>query len=124
MSLPPDIIAGSLSDAQRAALIAFCARKNSPYGYYASDLGASGAACTALERKGLLMGGNFYGDPTRSYRWTALGAEVVALLHASDDGRPKAGDALAAPLATSAVPAKPADAQTPSSSPSPPKEDS
>jgi hypothetical protein len=76
MSLPPDIIAGSLSEAQRAALAAFCTRRNSPYGYYASDLGVSGAACSALERKGLLMGSELFGSRTRSYRWTRLGETV------------------------------------------------
>jgi hypothetical protein len=82
MNMPPDIIAGSLSASQRAALIAFCSRVNSPWGYYATDLGVSGAACSALARKGCLTGGLFPGERMKAYRWTEKGAEVFAYLQA------------------------------------------
>lgn len=49
--------------------------------------------------------------------WPHSEIPVAQVLPASVDGRPKAGDALAAPLATSAVPAKQGDAQ-----PTPPKD--
>lgn len=73
-------IAVGLSPAQRDALRAFCSRKNSPWGYYATDLGVTGAACSALERKGLLDGGLFPGDRMKSYRWTNRGNDVFHAL--------------------------------------------
>lgn len=80
----PSREAGTLTGPQAAALRAFCSRTNSPWGYYASDLGVSGAACAALSRRGLLLGGLFAGDRTHAYRWTGKGAEVFRALSDSD----------------------------------------
>lgn len=69
--------AASLTPSQRASLVAFCGRVNSPYGYYATDVGANGSACASLARKGLLISGWFPHDRSCSYRWTEQGKQVA-----------------------------------------------
>lgn len=70
-------IVRGLTKAQATALCAIVDRGNNPYGWTATDIGASGAAMNALRAKGLLM--SDYRTPA-AYRFQGSAPAVRALL--------------------------------------------